>query len=67
MKQITERGPIQDGYNTFPKCDECQRYVKAVVQVGEELDYESYTARLCLDCVRKAYALASEETTETQP
>lgn len=41
------------------KCDECGVEAKAVIEVGQELDYESRTAELCADCARKAAALAA--------
>lgn len=42
-----------DGW-THLKCHECGQTVEAVVEVGEEPDYESCTARLCLPCVQSA-------------
>jgi len=39
-------------------CDECGEHVTKIVQVGEELNDESATARLCTACLRKAYYLA---------
>lgn len=35
------------------KCAECGKEVDWVLQVGEPPDYESATANLCRDCVRK--------------
>lgn len=44
---------------TSQSCSECgEDHADAVVQVGQELNYESRTAWLCLPCVRKAAALA---------
>jgi hypothetical protein len=37
------------------KCHECGRYVKKVVQVGEEPDYESATVFLCVKCIKRLY------------
>lgn len=37
-------------------CDECGQEVSAVMVVGQEPDYESATASLCLDCLQKALA-----------
>jgi hypothetical protein len=38
-----------------PTCNECGRSgLPAVVQVGEEPDYESRTAWMCGDCLRRA-------------
>lgn len=46
------------GWTAVPKCDECGRDdLSAVVQVGEEPDYESATAKLCRDCLARALAL----------
>lgn len=42
---------------TALKCDECGEYVDALIQVGEEPDYESSTASLCKSCIRKAAEL----------
>ena len=36
------------------KCNECGDVFDVVIQVGEEPDYESRTATLCIDCLRKA-------------
>lgn len=36
------------------KCDECDRDVLSVVQLGQEPDYESATANVCFDCIRRA-------------
>lgn len=42
-----------------PWCDECgQRDNDLVVQVGQEPDYESATANLCMECVRKLADIA---------
>ena len=35
------------------KCDECGKDVDAVIVVGEPMDYESHTARLCRECAVK--------------
>ncbi len=43
---------------TRNKCDECDKDVYATVQLGQEPDYESATANICLDCLNKAIALA---------
>jgi hypothetical protein len=39
------------------KCDECQNEVGSVVRLGEEPDYESNTANICTECLRKACEL----------
>lgn len=41
-----------------PWCNGCDRAVPVVVQVGQEPDYESSTANLCVDCLRAALDLA---------
>ena len=38
-------------------CNECDREVDAVIEVGQEPDYESATARLCHDCAIRAAAV----------
>lgn len=38
-------------------CNECGADTYDAVQLGEEPDYESSTAIVCLDCLRKAVAL----------
>lgn len=37
-------------------CNECNRDVEAVVQLGQEPDYESRTAWICRDCIKLALA-----------
>lgn len=37
------------------QCHQCGKDVKAVVEVGQEPDYESHTALLCIDCIRKDF------------
>ena len=39
------------------RCDECGTESWDVVRLGEEPDYESSTANVCLGCLRKAVAL----------
>lgn len=39
---------------TRQTCDECRNEVDAVLQVGQEPDYESSTAHLCKNCVADA-------------
>lgn len=41
-------------------CNDCGEYVKEVICVGQEPDYESYTAYLCKDCLSKAYKMFGE-------
>lgn len=41
-----------------PSCSECgEMYPTAVVQLGQETDYESNTAWICAVCLRKAVEL----------
>ena len=42
---------------TLLTCNECKRYVEAVVQVGEVPDYESDTASICQSCAHRARTL----------
>lgn len=42
----------------YQSCDECEGATgQPLAQVGEEPDYYSGTANMCLDCLRKAVAL----------
>ncbi len=45
---------------TSKTCNECGVKVKTVVQMGEDLDYESCTANICLDCLKKAVKLIEQ-------
>ncbi len=38
-------------------CDDCGNDVDAVVEVGQEPDYESATAHICVECIAKASEL----------
>lgn len=42
------------------KCNECKQEVAAAVEVGDEPDYDSATATMCLPCLRKAVALLEQ-------
>ena len=42
------------------KCDECGANVDAVVEIGEEPDYESHTATICLPCLQLAVAMIQD-------
>lgn len=42
---------------TQNKCNECNKDVFVVVQLGEEPDYESSTVNICLNCLNKAVTL----------
>lgn len=44
---------------TTTKCDQCKATNMPVVEVGEERDYESDTALLCLSCLNGAVAMLS--------
>ena len=44
-------------WTSVPVCDNCGVSASVVVMVGEPMDYESSTARLCRSCVQ----LAAEE------
>lgn len=41
-------------------CNECEKHVDALVELGEAPDYASATARICLSCLEKAIKLAKE-------
>lgn len=43
---------------TQVKCDECGQSVELVVQLGQEPDYESATACICVKCLKAAVKLA---------
>lgn len=45
---------------TRNECDECQREREVVVQLGEELSYESSTAKVCLECLARATSMCLE-------
>lgn len=38
-------------------CDECGAEQECVIEIGQEPDYESSTAHVCLDCLQSAVAL----------
>lgn len=46
---------------TEVRCDECKRQVSMAVQLGQEPDYESATATICLLCLKKSVTLVLEE------
>jgi hypothetical protein len=41
-------------------CDSCNKEKDAVIQLGEEQDYESATANVCVDCLREALSLCAD-------
>lgn len=48
---------IGNSWTTPPKCDACcGRTMSPIVRVGDEPDYDSHTAHLCLDCATAAVA-----------
>jgi hypothetical protein len=44
-------------WTSVPECNECKADVAAVVRIGDEPDYESNTAWVCEDCLKKALAV----------
>lgn len=44
---------------TRNECDECGQDCFATVTVGQEPEYDSATASICLSCLQKAVALAT--------
>jgi len=45
----------------FHFCDECDKPMKRVVLLGEPINWESATALVCADCLRRALSLIEEE------
>lgn len=45
---------IGNEYWTRMKCDECAQEVDWLIRLGQEPEYESSTASLCQECLRKA-------------
>lgn len=48
-------------------CDSCARSANAVVELGEDRDYESDTARICFDCAKAAAAAFLERANMPPP
>ncbi len=46
-----------DSWTKLDTCGECSKEVAALVQVGEDPDYDSNTAYLCKSCTRRAVVL----------
>lgn len=46
---------------TACRCDECGGLREAVIEVGEDPDYESATAKLCQSCVKYALGWFDED------
>jgi hypothetical protein len=42
---------------TSIRCDECNKEVDIAIQLGEEPNYESATALICIDCLKKSIKL----------
>lgn len=47
---------------TTNKCTECEVDCEVTVQLGEDLDYDSSTVRICFDCIEKSLYLFHETT-----
>lgn len=43
------------------ECDECRAVTWRAVQIGQEPDYESGTATVCLECLGKAVSLIARQ------
>ncbi len=50
---------IGNNYWTRNTCDECGQDAAVLVQVGQEPDYESRTACVCVSCLRMALSTAT--------
>lgn len=48
---------IGNGSWTWLQCNECGSAVEECVQVGQEPDYDSATAQICIKCMKKALKL----------
>lgn len=51
---------MKQKWEAFIRCDECKENAPFAVEVGEQPDYESATARLCISCLKKALVMAEE-------
>jgi NAD-dependent SIR2 family protein deacetylase len=49
-----------DTWTRVPECDECGAEESAIIQIGEEFDYEIPAASVCEKCLRKAIALIEQ-------
>ena len=49
-----------------PECHECGVTTWDAVELGQPLDYESCTATICIDCLRKAVALVEQSNAEVK-
>lgn len=50
-----------DAWTDVGKCNECNKECDMLIEIGEEPDYESSTARVCLPCLKKALRLAKQQ------
>lgn len=46
---------------TSTGCDECGARNVTVVEIGKDMDYNSYTAHVCLACLKKAVELVESD------
>ena len=44
-----------NSWTEVPRCEQCDKRVEAVVEVGQEPDWESRTCYLCKECITKLY------------
>lgn len=49
-----------DTWTCLPQCNECCKHADPIIEIGEELDYDSSTAYLCLPCLKKVVELVDE-------
>lgn len=42
---------------TRNNCDECKKDADLLIEIGQEPDYESSTAQICIKCLQKAVTL----------
>lgn len=50
-----------DSWARQHECGECDNKFDTVIEIGQEPDCESYTAYLCLDCLKKAVSLFEDQ------
>lgn len=48
------------GHSIDGHCNECGKRVQRLVRLGDEPDYESNTAYICIDCLRRAITALEE-------
>lgn len=48
------------------ECSECRKTFPVIVEVGDEPDYESCTAWMCVGCLREAVRLAETESAQQE-